>query len=84
MASNEEAKFEALVKRQLRFVFRVAYAILRNSHDAEDAVQEMFLKLYRNGAWKDIEDERAFLARAAWRMAIDRLPRAQPEQAEFE
>ena len=84
MASNEEARFEALVRRQSRFVFRVAYAILRNSHDAEDAVQETFLKLYRSGAWKNIEDERAFLARAAWRMAIDRLPRTQTEQAEFE
>ena len=83
LASNEEAKFESLVRRQSKFVFRVAYAILRNSHDAEDAVQETFLKLYRNGAWTEIENERAFLARAAWRMAVDRLPQVQTEQAKF-
>jgi RNA polymerase sigma-70 factor, ECF subfamily len=74
LASNEEAQFEALVKRQSRFVFRVAYAILRNSHDAQDAAQETFLKLYRNNTWKSMEDERAFLARATWRIAVDRLP----------
>ncbi len=38
-------------------------------------MQETFLKLYRRKVWKAINDERAFLARAAWRLAIDRLPR---------
>lgn len=46
---------------------------MRNTLDAEDAVQETFLKLYRKGAWESIEDERAFLARAAWRVAVTRL-----------
>jgi RNA polymerase sigma-70 factor (ECF subfamily) len=73
LASNEDEEFEALVTRQSRFVFRVTYAILRNSHDAEDAVQETFLKLYRNRSWKGMDNERAFLARTAWRVAIDRL-----------
>jgi RNA polymerase sigma-70 factor (ECF subfamily) len=68
----ETRTFDDLVVRQSRFVFRVAYAILRNPDDSEDVVQETFLKLYRNGAWARIEDERAFLARAAWRIAVDR------------
>lgn len=72
-AAAREAQFAALVERQSRFVFRVAYALLRNPHDAEDAVQETFLKLYRAGAWEAIENERAFLARAAWRVAVDKL-----------
>jgi RNA polymerase sigma-70 factor, ECF subfamily len=80
LASNEEAEFEALVRRQSRFVFRVAYAILRNSHDAEDAAQETFLKLYRNQGWRKVADERAFLACAAWRVAVDRQPRAAEEK----
>ena len=84
LASNEDEEFAGLVKRQSHFVFRVAYAILRNSHDAEDAVQETFLKLYRSQAWQKIEDERAFLARVAWRMAVDRLPKKQPAFAEPE
>jgi RNA polymerase sigma-70 factor, ECF subfamily len=81
---NGDEEFEALVRRQSHFVFRVAYAILRNSHDAEDAVQETLLKLYRSHAWKKIDDERAFLARAAWRISVDRLPKAQPTYAEPE
>jgi len=68
-----EERFAALVAAQSRFVFRVAYGILRNSHDAEDVVQEVFLKLYRSRAWDNIKDERAYLSRAAWRIAIGRL-----------
>jgi RNA polymerase sigma-70 factor, ECF subfamily len=71
---GEDAEFAELVERQWRFVFRVVYAVLLNSHDAEDAVQETFLKLYRNRGWHKIENERAFLARVAWRVAIDRSP----------
>lgn len=71
MTSEEEAEFTALVQRESRFVFRVAYAVLINAHDAEDAAQETFLKLYRNGGWRGVESERAFLARAAWRVAQD-------------
>ena len=68
-----EARFAGLVERQSRFVFRVAYALLRNSHDAEDVAQDTFLKIYRGGQWDAIENQRAFLARAAWRTAVDKL-----------
>lgn len=84
LAGNEEAArndpFAELVHRQSRFVFSVALAILRNPHDAEEAVQETFLRIYRNSAWKEIRDERAFLARAAWRIAVSRLPRNRTEE----
>lgn len=69
--SGEETEFTALVRRESRFVFRVAYSVLVNAQDAEDATQETFLKLYRNGGWREAENERAFLARAAWRVAQD-------------
>ena len=87
LRSNPEDKrfgdeeFALLVHRQSRFVFRVAYAMLRNTHDAEDVVQETFLNLFRSGAWRQMNDERAFLARAAWRQTIDRL-RARPRDTE--
>jgi RNA polymerase sigma-70 factor (ECF subfamily) len=94
-SAAKEVRFAALVEAQSRFVFRVVWAVLRNVHDAEDVVQETFLKLYRSGAWEQMEDECAFLARAAWRLAVDRirvnrrrglpgenpLPAANPEQA---
>ena len=69
-----DGEFEGLVERQSRLMFRVAYSVLRNAQDAEDAVQEAFLKLYRGEAWRQMQDERAFLARTVWRVALDRLP----------
>jgi RNA polymerase sigma-70 factor (ECF subfamily) len=76
LTTGEEAEFTELVRRQSRFVFRVAYAVLLNSHDAEDVVQETFLKLYRNRGWQNLDNERAFLARVAWRVAVDSRSRA--------
>jgi len=76
LTTGPDAEFTALVQRQSRFVFQVAYAVLLNSHDAEDAVQETFLKLYRNRGWQHVDDERAFLARVAWRVAVDLRPRS--------
>jgi RNA polymerase sigma-70 factor (ECF subfamily) len=73
-AEQSRAAFTLLVKRQSKFVFSVAYAVLRNVEDAEDVVQDTFFKLFRTGAWKHIDDERRFLARAAWRLAISRAP----------
>lgn len=73
---EREQEFSGIVERQTRFMFRVAYSLLRNVQDAEDAVQEAFLKLYRGDAWRRMEDEKAFLARTVWRVALDRAPRA--------
>lgn len=72
MGTGEDAEFTALVERQSRFAFRVAYAVLLNAADAEDVVQETFLKLYRSGDWRNAQNERAYLARVAWRTAVDR------------
>jgi RNA polymerase sigma-70 factor (ECF subfamily) len=69
-----EVGFAELVERQSGFLFRVACAIVRNAHDAEDVVQETFLKLYRTGSWERMRDEKAFLARTAWRIAIAKRP----------
>jgi RNA polymerase sigma-70 factor, ECF subfamily len=75
-------EFAGLVERQARFMFRVAYSLLRNVPDAEDAVQEAFLKLYRGDGWRRMEDERAFLARTVWRVALDRTPRVADRMAD--
>jgi len=74
-----EKRFEALVTEHSRFVFRVAFAALGNVQDAEDAAQEVFLKIYRARAWDGILDARAFLARATWRVAGSRRPRRKSE-----
>jgi len=64
--------FASLVERHARLVFRVALAIVRNPHDAEDVAQETFLQLFRGNKWDQIEDERGYLARVAWRLAVRR------------
>lgn len=73
-SAARELRFAGLVERHSRFLFRVAYALIRNAQDAEDAVQETFLKLYRTGAWERMENERAFLARTVWRIALTKRP----------
>jgi RNA polymerase sigma-70 factor (ECF subfamily) len=72
VSTGKDVEFTALVERQSRFAFRVAYAVLLNAADAEDAVQETFLKLYRSGEWREARNERAYMARVAWRAAVDR------------
>jgi len=80
-----EDTFVRLVAEHGHFLYRVAHGVLRNPHDAEDAVQDALLKLYRTHTWQGIDNERAFLARVVWRAAIDRFnarTQADPE-AEF-
>jgi RNA polymerase sigma-70 factor (ECF subfamily) len=74
-ATERDQQFGEMVGRQARFMFQVAFGLLRNRQDAEDAVQEAFLKLYRGEAWLRMENERGFLARTVWRVALDHLPR---------
>ncbi|HWW99176.1 MAG TPA: sigma-70 family RNA polymerase sigma factor [Edaphobacter sp.] len=82
VAMGRDERFEEMVARQARFMFQVAFALLRNRQDAEDAVQEAFLKLYRGEAWLRMENEKGFLARTVWRVALDHLPRAAERMAD--
>src|SRR4051812_16262811 len=63
---------ESIVRTHARLVFRVAYSVLRNREDAEDAVQETYIRLMRQDVSK-IDDPRLWLARVAWRVAVDRV-----------
>jgi RNA polymerase sigma-70 factor (ECF subfamily) len=68
--ASRAGSFAALVERHSQFLFRIALAITRHAQDAEDVVQETFLQVYRGDRWKQIEDERGYLARVAWRLAV--------------
>lgn len=65
--------FAERVDRHARLMFRVAYSLLGNRQDAEDAVQDTLLKLYRTTPEPEIEDEQAYLARCVYRTGLDRL-----------
>jgi RNA polymerase sigma-70 factor (ECF subfamily) len=72
-ANAKDREFEAAVREHARYVYRVAQAVLRNHHDAEDSVQETFLRFLRQqGNWAGIRNPRAWLAWTAWRLAVDR------------
>jgi RNA polymerase sigma-70 factor (ECF subfamily) len=70
---EREAAFAEVVDRHARLMYRVAFSLLRNAQDAEDAVQETLLKLYRGETWRQMDDEKAFLARSVWRVGLNRL-----------
>jgi RNA polymerase sigma-70 factor, ECF subfamily len=78
-ATDDFATLETVVREHARFVFKVAYGVLRNSHDAEDVVQEVYLRVHRSGI-KEVADIRAWLARVTFRLAIDRVRQPQAQE----
>jgi len=75
-AEHTNEVLEELVREQSRLVYRIAYAVLRRRHDAEDATQETFLRVLRYSTKLDgVEDPKTWLARIAWRVAVDRSKR---------
>ena len=78
------ANIEALVRDHSRLVFRIAYSVVRNHADAEDIVQEVFLRVAKHGA-QGIDDAKPWLCRIAWRVSVDRYRKAdRREQEEFD
>ena len=73
MEEDLKREFETRIAETSTLAFRVAFAVLRNSEDAEDVAQEAFAKAYR-GFWqlRDRDRFRAWLVRMTWRMAINR------------
>ena len=73
---ESDAALEALVREHSRLVYRIAYAVLRSHHDAEDSTQETFMRVLRyNSRLAAVEDPKTWLARIAWRVAVDRSRR---------
>jgi RNA polymerase sigma-70 factor (ECF subfamily) len=73
----EEAAVAALVGQYAGALYRVAYSVLRNPADAEDAVQEAFLRVLRHRDTLDeVRDRRVWLIRIVWNIVLDRKRRA--------
>jgi RNA polymerase sigma-70 factor, ECF subfamily len=75
---DRQAIFARLATEHARFLYRVAWSVLRQAEDAEDCVQEALLKLYHGESWRHIRNERAFLSSVVWRLAIDRRSARKP------
>jgi RNA polymerase sigma-70 factor (ECF subfamily) len=73
----EEAALAELVDEYSGTLYRVAFSVLRNSADAEDAVQEAFLRVLRHrDSLGEVRDHRVWLIRIVWNVVLDRKRRA--------
>ena|ERR1035441_5482469 len=73
----EEATLAALVSQYAGTLYRVAFSVLRNAADAEDAVQEAFLRVLRHrDTLGEVRDQRVWLIRIVWNIVLDRKRRA--------
>jgi len=78
---GDVAAFEQLVRRYDRNVFRIAQHITQNREDAEDVVQDAFLKAFQNlGQFQGQSKFYTWLVRIAVNEALMRLRRRRPER----
>jgi RNA polymerase sigma-70 factor, ECF subfamily len=72
--AGDEDAFKALVERHSRAIFRLAYRMTRNQSDADDVVQEAFIKAFRRiGQFEDRANFGTWLHRIAANCAFDLL-----------
>jgi len=72
MPMEAASTVEALVADYTGMVFRIAFSILRNHHDAEDATQECFLRVVKFKKLHKVRNVKTWLARVAWTAALDK------------
>jgi RNA polymerase sigma-70 factor (ECF subfamily) len=78
---GDVASFEKLVRKYDRNVFRIANHITQNREDAEDVVQDAFLKAFTNlGQFQGQSKFYTWLVRIAVNEALMRLRRRRPER----
>jgi RNA polymerase sigma-70 factor (ECF subfamily) len=74
---DAELAIAALVDSHAGTLYRVAYSVLRNTADAEDAVQETYLRVLRHrDSLGEIRDPRVWLVRIVWNVVLDRKRRS--------
>ena len=85
-AAAPETDLTALVETHSALLFRVAHSILRNRAEAEDIVQDVFIRVLEHNLKAHrldlpaIRDLRVWLVRITWNLAIDRRRRIRPDQ----
>jgi RNA polymerase sigma-70 factor, ECF subfamily len=80
-SSRSEIDLASLVETYSALLFRVAHSILRNRTEAEDVVQDVFVRILEHRqSLPAIRDLRVWLIRIAWNLAIDRRRRIRPAQ----
>lgn len=67
---NEEA-FRIIVETYQRYVFSVCLSVLKDIHEAENASQESFLKLYGSLKYYQFKGFKSYIGRIALNTSID-------------
>jgi RNA polymerase sigma-70 factor (ECF subfamily) len=82
--TSSKPDFEAIYLEYSPMIYRTAYAITGSRHDADDVLQNVFLKLIRRQYPPDLKtNPKAYLHRAAVNMSLD-LIRARRRYASAE
>src|ERR1700734_1506252 len=80
-SERAEVDLSGLVGAYSGLLFRVAHSVLRSESEAEDVVQDVFVRvLEHRRSLPAVRDMRVWLVRIAWNLAIDRRRRIRPEQ----
>ena len=78
---GSEIDLTALVETYSALLFRVAHSVLRCRSEAEDVVQDAFVRVVEHRrTLPAVRDMRVWLIRITWNLAIDRRRRIRPEQ----
>jgi RNA polymerase sigma-70 factor (ECF subfamily) len=76
-----ESDVGALVETYSALLFRVAHSVLRSWAEAEDVVQDAFVRVLEHRLrLPAVREMRVWLVRIAWNLALDRRRSVRPEQ----
>ncbi len=79
--ARSEINLAVLVEAYAALLFRVAHSVLRSRPEAEDIVQDTFVRvLEHRHALDQIRDLRVWIVRITWNLALDRRRRIRPQQ----
>ncbi len=79
--AETDTTVSALVETYSTLLFRVAHSVLRNPTEAEDTVQDTFVRVMEHTPrFPEVRDLRVWLVRITWNLALDRRRRIRPDQ----
>lgn len=79
--ARDEPEIAELVANFSGVLYRVALSLLRHPAEAEDVVQETFVRVLEGRArLAEVRELRAWLVRIAWNLALDRKRKTTPVQ----
>jgi RNA polymerase sigma-70 factor (ECF subfamily) len=82
IARGEQAALEELIRRHERRLYQLAYRLLKDPLETEDALQEVFLKAYDHaGRYQPISTVKAWLNRITANHCLNRLRERVPQDS---